>query len=191
MSTQSAPFLTPEEYLQMERKAEVRSEYLNGRMFAMAGATLKHNRIVRNLVRDLANQLRGRECEVFATDLRLLVKPPGLFTYPDVMVICGPPRLAGDQSDTVTNPTLIIEVLSNSSKDYDRGEKFRFYRAIPEFAEYVLVAQDEMRLEHHVKQPDGSWLFRESTQRGAIVELPSIECRLSLDDVYQGVIPEP
>jgi Uma2 family endonuclease len=187
MSTQPVTYLTPEQYLDIESKAEFRSEYINGEMFAMSGGTPNHARIVLNTARRLTEQLDGRPCEAFAGDLRLYTAKYKIFTYPDVLVTCGPPRLLDARRDTLTDATVIIEVLSPSTKNYDRGEKFRFYRSLPSFSEYLLLAQEEMRAEHHVRQPDASWLFREFTGPDDEIDLKSIGCRLQLQSLYERV----
>src|SRR5262245_12190039 len=130
MPTQLKTFLTPEKYLEIERRAEFKSEYYNGDMFGMSGASPRHAWIVPNIVAELRQQLKGRPCRVASNDLRLRVLPSGLYTYPDVMVVCGEPRFADDQKDTLLNPVVIVEVLSESTRDYDRGQKFQFYRGL-------------------------------------------------------------
>src|SRR5688500_12348087 len=137
MSLASQPNLTPQQFLQRERTASTKHEYFRGLVVAMAGASVIHNRLVRNILTTLDRQLRGRECEVFPSDLRVSC-PAGLMTYPDAQVICGPPEYYDDQDDTVTNPRLIVEVLSKSTERYDRGQKFGYYRTIPSLLEYVL-----------------------------------------------------
>jgi Uma2 family endonuclease len=187
MSTQPVTYLTIEQYLEIERKAEFRSEYIHGEMFAMAGGTPNHARIVLNTARRLAEQLDGHPCEAFGGDLRLYSAKYKIFTYPDVLVTCGPNQLLDARRDTLTDATVVVEVLSPATKDYDRGEKFRFYRSLPSFSEYLLLAQDEMRAEHHVRQPDGSWLFREFTGTTDEIDLKSIGCRLQLESLYERV----
>jgi Uma2 family endonuclease len=195
MPTQSVPFLTPEQYLEIERAAETRSEYLGGSMYSMAGSTLNHAPIVNNAGLFLNTQLRGRECTAFATDLRLFVRRHDLITYPDVFVACRPFQMLEGRRDTMVDATVIVEVLSVSTKNYDRGEKFLFYRALPSFREYLVLAQDEIRAEHHVRQSDGSWLMREYSASTDEIELKSIGCRLRLRDVYECVefeaLPQP
>lgn len=186
MSSQAVRSLTPEEYLEIERTAEYKSEYLDGQMYAMAGASINHSQIVANIGSQLWNQLHGR-CRVFTTDLRLRIRASGLFTYPDVMVICGPVEKAEGANDMVANPKLIVEVLSNSTKNYDRGEKFRHYRAIHGFSEYLLVSQDSVLVEQHVRQPDDSWVFREFTTPGVDIQLPSVGCILNTNAIYEHV----
>jgi Uma2 family endonuclease len=188
VSSQTISYLTPERYLEIERKADHRSEYIDGGMFAMAGASPNHSRIVTNSSAHLWNQLRGGPCEVFATDLRLFIKAVSVYTYPDIMVTCGPAEQVDRERDTVVNPRFIAEVLSDSTKNYDRGEKFRFYRTIPGFSEYLLLAQDSIRAEHHQRRPDGSWIFREFTSPDDQIELASIGCRLGLGALYERVV---
>lgn len=187
MSTQSVPFLTPEQYLEIERAAETRSEYLAGSMYAMAGSSFDHARIVTAATAALYMQLRGCPCDVFATDLRLFVRQQELITYPDIFVACQPFQVLDGRKDTMLDATVIIEVLSPSTKNYDRGEKFLFYRSLPSFREYLLLAQDKIAAEHHVRQPDGAWLMREYLSLSDEITLPSISCHLRLQDVYERV----
>lgn len=184
MATQPVPFLTPEQYLEIERAAEFRSEYLNGEMFAMSGASVRHNIIVNNVAASLREQIHGR-CRYFTTDLRLLVSETGLYTYPDLMVICDEIKLSGDRQDIVTNPRVIVEVLSKSAADYDRGRKFLHYRSIPALQDYVLVAQDSVHVEHYARQPDNSWLLREYTSPEDIVRLTSVDADIPLGAAYE------
>ncbi len=187
MSLQPKVSLTPEEYLAIERKAEYKSEYFNGEMFAMAGASERHVLIVTNIVAELREQLRRKPCRVYSTDLRVRVSPTGLYTYPDVVVVCGPPQFADADRDMVLNPTLIVEVLSESTKDYDRGDKFEQYRSLASFCEYVLVAQDRCHVEHFVRQSDNRWLLSETNNIEDTIQLSSIDCRLALTEEYDNV----
>jgi Uma2 family endonuclease len=187
MSTQPVAYLTPEQYLDIESKAEFRSEYINGEMFAMAGGTPNHAWIVVNTASRLTEQLRGRPCGARSSDLRLYSARHKMFTYPDIVVTCGPDQLLDGRNDTLTDATVIVEVLSPSTRNYDRGEKFRFYRSLPSFSEYLLLGQDEMRAEHHVRQSDQSWLFREFTSLADEIDLKSIGCRLQLQSLYERV----
>lgn len=187
MSTQGAPFLTPEQYLEIERAAETRSEYLAGSMYSMAGGSLSHAFITTATLALLHGQLRGRECVSFSTDLRLFVRQHDLITYPDIFIACRPFQLLDNRKDTVTDATVIVEVLSPSTMNYNRGEKFRFYRALPSFREYLLLAQDAVRAEHYVRQGDGAWLLREYSGITDEINLTSIDCRLSLASVYERV----
>jgi Uma2 family endonuclease len=184
MATQPRTFLTPEEYLEIERAAEFRSEYLNGEMFAMSGASFRHNKIVNNIAAGLRSQIRGR-CEYATTDLRLLVPATGLYTYPDLLVICGGIEFEGDREDIVKNPRLIVEVLSKSTANYDRGLKFVHYRSIPTLSDYLIVAQDSVSVEHHRRQSDNAWLLREYSSLEDVVRIASIEADISLAAVYE------
>lgn len=187
MSVQLKPFLSPQEYLAMERQAETKSEYYAGEVFALAGASRKHNTIVPNLAYLFVGQLKGRSCEIYNSDMRVKISATGLYTYPDLAIVCGKPRFDDDQEDTLLNPTVIVEVLSRSTEAYDRGEKFALYRALESMTDYLLIAQDIARLEHYARQPDGSWRFLESAGLDAIAVIESIQCQLSLADVYDKV----
>jgi Uma2 family endonuclease len=187
LSLQPKTHMTPEEYLAIERKAEYKSEYFNGEMFAMSGASERHVSIVANLMYLLVGQLRGRPCKAYASDMRVRVSPTGLYTYPDVVVVCGQAQFADDQKDTLLNPTLIVEVLSESTKDYDRGEKFEHYRSLASLNEYVLIAQDKYHVEHFVRQSDNRWLLSETNRLEDTIHLSSIDCDLALAEVYDKV----
>jgi Uma2 family endonuclease len=187
MSLQPKTYITPDEYLELESKAECKSEYFNGEIFAMGGASPRHVLIVTNLVSELRSQLKNQPCTVYSTDLRVSVSPTGLYTYPDVVVVCGDPQFSDSRSDTLINPILIIEVLSKSTKDYDRGEKFEQYRMIGTFKEYVLVAQDKQHVEHYIKQADNTWVLSETNRIEDSIELSSIGCGLKLSEIYDKV----
>jgi Uma2 family endonuclease len=187
MSTQAKPFLTPEQYLEIERKAEYKSEYFQGEMFAMGGASRTHNRLVAHLVRELDQQLRSSPCETYPSDMRVQVTATGLYTYPDVVVVCGEPQLADKHFDTLLNPTLIVEILSPSTESYGRGRKFDHYETIESLQHYLLVASDRVHAELFTRQPGGDWLRRSAKRLEDAVELPAIGCRLLLADVYEKV----
>lgn len=187
MSSQPKTYLTPEEYLAIERQAEYKSEYLAGEVFAMVGASREHNLITVNISTALAQQLKDRPCEVYSSDMRVGVSAADLYTYPDVVVACNEPKFDDDYFDTLLNPTLIVEVLSPSTASYDRTKKFGYYRKIESLAEYLLVAQDEYKVEQYVKQPDGRWLLSDISSLAGTVELDSIQCMLKLADVYAKV----
>jgi Uma2 family endonuclease len=184
-SSSPKPRLTPEEYLAIEREAEFKSELVDGEMFALAGASEPHGLITTNLVAALVPRLRPRGCRVYANDLRLRVSPTGLYTYPDVMVLCETPRFADDRRDTVENPVLIAEVLSPSREAWDRGAKFRHYRGLASLKEYLLVAQDRVSVEQFVRQLDGRWLLTAAIRRDDVLQLPSVGCELPLAEVYE------
>lgn len=184
MASQPKTFYTPDEYLTLERASQTKHEYYNGEIFAMSGATKEHVLIVTNLVVELGTQLKMGPCTVYSTDLRVRVAPDGLYTYPDVIVVCDEPRFSDEQDDTLLNPALIIEVLSESTKDYDRGGKFEQYRTIESFVEYLLIAQDRPHVEHHTRQPDGSWLLHETNSLEDTIQLKSVPCSLRMADIY-------
>lgn len=171
-------YVTPEEYLARERVAETKSEYVRGEVFLMVGASRKHNLICVNLVRELSRRLKGRPCEVYTADMRVRIPPADRYTYPAVSVVCGEPEFEDAHGDTLLNPTVIIEVLSDSTESIDRGRKAADDRAIASLAEYLLIAQDEYRVEQYVKQADGRWLLTDIRSLDGVVELPSIGCVL-------------
>jgi Uma2 family endonuclease len=185
VSTQPKRRITPEEYLEIERKAETKSEYFDGEMFSMAGATLEHNRIATNITIELGIQLRDRPCEIFALDLRTRVNPTGLYTYPDIAGVCGEALI--EDFDNLVNPILLIEVLSTSTESYDRGKKFAHYRSLTSLREYVLVSQYEYRIEKFMLNEAGVWIYTECADLSGSVELASISCQLSLSRVYDKV----
>lgn len=183
----AAARVSPEEYLERERAAETKSEYRNGEIVAMAGASVRHAVIISNLVIELGSRLRKRPCNVFSTDLRSAARAANLFAYPDVMVVCGPPELADERQDILLNPVIIVEVLSKSTANYDRSEKFASYRTIPSLKEYLTVAQDGIHIEQHVRQPDERWVLAEFTDPAATLRLESIGVELRVGDVYENI----
>ena len=190
MSVHSKPYLTAEDYLALERASETKSEYLDGEMVEMTGASRWHNLIVMNVGAELRQQLKHRPCEVYSNDQRVRVPATGLYTYPDVVVACGEPRFEDDSLETLLNTTLILEVLSPSTESYDRGKKFEHYRTIGSLAEYLLVSQDEILVEQFVRQSGaagGTWLFTATSGRDAVVHLPSLGCSLALAEIYDKV----
>lgn len=186
MSSQPKTFLTPEEYLEIERKAEFKSEYYNGEMFAMAAGNPRHGSIVVNLCRELSFQLKSKPCFVYS-DVRLRVLPSGLYTYPDVMVVCGEPQFDDDRKDTVLNPIVVLEVLSESTRDYDLGRKFQFYRGIRSVREYITIAQDKAHIEQWTRQDEHRSLLSEYEDLNQSIHLASIDCVLKLSEVYDKV----
>lgn len=187
MAVQPELEITPEEYLAAERQADFKSEYFAGEVFAMAGASYAHNLIVANVIAELRQQLKGQDCAVVPSDLRLWIESADHYLYPDVTVVCGEPEFTDEQVDTLVNPRLIVEVLSKSTKDFDRGEKFTLYRTLPSFAEYVLVAQDRHHVEHFARQADGRWLLTDVDRMADTVSLTSIEGQLALAEIYDKV----
>lgn len=177
---------TPAEYLALEEKAKCRSEYENGEIAAMAGGSINHVRITSNVSRFVGNKL-SENCESLPTDLKVYVAAINKFYYPDVTILCGEPEFFEKRNDTITNPVLIVEVLSGSTEAKDRGEKFFAYQTISSFREYVLISQDKAVVEHFVKQADGSWRYLAITGSEGVVNLESIDVELSLREIYQRV----
>ncbi|MBV9678316.1 MAG: Uma2 family endonuclease [Acidobacteriaceae bacterium] len=187
MATLPKPYLTAEEYLALERQAEFKSEYVNGEMFAMAGTSENHALLVTNLVAELRQALRRGPCRVYSSDMRVCVSPAGRYTYPDVVVACEKPKFLDGTQDTLLNPTLLIEVLSPSTADYDRGGKFQSYRTLASLEEYLTVAQDQIHMEQWHKQPDGRWILTEYTAASNCLRLESLSVELSIADIYEKV----
>lgn len=175
-----------EDYLAFERDSQEKHEFVDGEVYLMTGASRQHNLIVANVLAALHQQLRARPCEVYASDMRVRVQRYN-FVYPDVVVVCGEPRFGDEVADTLLNPTVVIEVLSPSTELYDRGRKFHNYRTLDSLQEYLLIAQDAYRIERFLRRADGQWLFTDVTALDAVLELPSIECKLAVADVYDKV----
>ena len=182
-----SPTYTLDEYRALEETAEFRSEYHDGEIISMIGGTIDHNRIVRNLVSILYTLFRQKPYEVFTSDLRLWIPKYRKGTYPDVMVIAGEPVFNDNRTDEILNPCLIVEVLSKSTEGYDRGDKFFYYRSIPEFQEYLLVNQSEYFIEHYLKTGDGQWLLQEYRGNQKEINLQSVGVSLLVNDIYEGV----
>jgi Uma2 family endonuclease len=181
---------TPEQYLALERQALEKHEYHDGSIFAMAGASRRHNLIATNLCREISSRLRDRPCEVYIGEMRVCVAPTGLYTYPDVVAVCGEPRLQDAEMDTLLNPTVIVEVLSPSTEAYDRGGKFAHYRRLESLREYVLVSQDRVRVERFTRQGEGEgagWLLDEFSRPEDVLRLASIACEVPLAGISEKV----
>lgn len=187
MPSQIEARLTPQEYLALEREAPSKSEYFNGEMFAMSGASRRHNLISLNIGAELRAQLRHRSCEVYTSDMRVKIRTTGLYTYPDVVVVCEEPAFEDTAGDTLLNPTVLVEVLSKSTADYDRGGKFEHYRTLSSLHEYLIVAQEQPHVVQYVRQSDTTWLLSEMRDLEAHLHLPSITCDLALSEVYAKV----
>ena len=185
-SLPTAP-LSEEQYLSLERKAETRSEFHDGQMFAMAGGSFNHSLLATRMSALLDRQVPPA-CRTFNSDLRINVASAGLYTYADCGVICGEPQFAGDQRDTILNPLLLVEVLSPSTEGYDRGKKFEFYRTLGSFREYLIVHQERLHVEHYSKQDDGSWLLREHAGPDASVAITRLDVRIPLADLYAAAM---
>ena len=178
--------LTPEEYLALERKSTIKSEYLSGQMYAMSGASRAHNLICLNIGGELRSLLKKRACVVYTYDMRLTVSAAGLYTYPDVLVVCEEPRFEDDNFDILLNPTALFEVLSPSTEVYDRGAKFGYYRQFDSMQEYTLVSQDFMRVEHYLRHNE-QWILTDLGNPDDVVHLTSIDCELPLREIYERV----
>jgi Uma2 family endonuclease len=183
-------FYTPDEYRQLEETAEFRNEYRDGEIVKMTGGTINHSQIIGNIYAFLKSALRGKKARPFMSDLRLWIPRYRRGTYPDVMVVEGELVCTEGRKDEILNPVLIVEVLSKSTKDFDKEDKFRFYRSIPEFREYVLVNQSEFLVEQYIKTESNEWLFREYEGDSAIVSFVAVEVQISMTDIYELVVFE-
>src|SRR5258708_2629284 len=170
--------------------SEMRREYIDGHMFAMSGASRRHSLIAVNLIREISTQLRGRNCEAHAIDMRVKVSHTGMYTYPDIVAVCGEARFEDAHIHTLVNPTVIVEVLSESTEAYDRGEKFAHYRRLETLREYVLVAQDKVRIEHFRREGD-EWILSEVSGSDATLHLGSIDCHIGVAAIYEKVNFDP
>jgi Uma2 family endonuclease len=188
MAAELKPKLTFDEYLEIESKAEFKSEFVNGWMYAMGGASPEHNQIVANLIIEIGAQLKNRPCIVYPSDLPLKVEKRGHGRYPDVTAVCGEPQFhKGKYLKALLNPTVLVDVLSTSTEDFDRDTKIEEYRGIPSLREYLLNAQDRCHAEHYVRQAANQWLLTEFNDPQDTIHLPSINCHLTLSDVYDKV----
>ena len=179
-------FLSPEEYLARERKALTKSEYRSGQVYALPGASRKHNIIAVHVSGELYIQLKERSCEIYTNDMRVKVSSTGTYTYPDVVVVCEEPQFEDSHFDTLLNPTVLIEVLSPSTAAYDRGEKFASYQKLDSLCEYVLISQDKVCVEHYLRQ-EQTWDLTEFHFLSDLFRLTSIGCELSLQAIYAKV----
>jgi Uma2 family endonuclease len=191
MSTGPQRRYTEAEYLAIERDVETKHEYYRGEMFAMSGASRQHNRITVNISALFHDQLKNRKCEHFINDMRVKVEASSLYTYPDVVITCHEPRFLDQNVDTLLNPQVIIEVLSDSTEKYDRGKKFEQYRTIPSLREYVLISQDRAHIDRFALNEQGQWVLNDASGLDAVIELVTIGCRLPLAEVYAKVEFDP
>ena len=187
MTARAQRLFTPDEYLSIERNSQFKSEYVAGKIYAMAGASYAHNLITGNVVGEFYTQLKGRPCSTVPSDMRVAVSSTGLYTYPDVTVVCGEPQFLDGRRDVLLNPTVIVEVLSPSTEDYDRGEKCANYRRLASLTDYLLVAQHRRSVDHYTRLGNNEWLLKESTSSDGDEILPSIGCTLRLADIYDKV----
>jgi Uma2 family endonuclease len=187
MTAQPKHQWTEEEYLAFERVSETRHEYLNGEIFEMVGGSEAHNLIVTNIVAAVRPQLRGKDCRIYSNDLRVKVSLSGLYTYPDIVLVCGEREFQDSGIDTLLNPAAIVEVLSRSTERYDRGDKFDYYSSLVSLRDYILVTQTRARIEHYLRQDDGNWLYTDYKLLNEVVNL-SIGCSISLEAAYEDVL---
>lgn len=178
--------ITPQEYLAFERQAEEKHEFVDGIIYAMSGASLRHNTIAWNISANLHFQFRGRNCQAMASDMRVKVNETD-YVYPDIVGLCGDVKLEDEQVDTLLNPTVIIEVLSKSTQNYDKNKKMALYQNLPTVQDYVLVAQDEYRVEHYQRKSQNQWLLTILTESAQILQLSSVNAEILFQDIYARV----
>jgi Uma2 family endonuclease len=191
MSTASQRKFTVAEYLAREEQSEIKHEFYQGEIFAMAGGSLRHARLAATLIRLLGNKLQGKPCQPLGSDMRVSVAKLDFYAYPDTSVLCGEPQFDPSDRNTITNPTIIVEVLSPSTERYDRTIKFAFFRKMASLKQYVLVSQEEARIEAFHKDSEGGWQFTDAVGLEATIQFPPIQCELALSEIYQGVELDP
>ncbi|MBF0117875.1 MAG: Uma2 family endonuclease [Desulfobacterales bacterium] len=180
--------ISEEEYLEMERVSEIKHEYHEGEIFAMAGASDSHNLITANVIREIGIQLKTKNCFAYVNDMKIRINKLKKYLYPDIMVVCGEKKFFDNQKkDALLDANLIVEVLSDSTEAYDRGDKFRYYRQLNSLKEYLLISQKEKRVEKYLKNETGFWMFSETNEDQPQIILESIDCKLNLEDIYQKV----
>lgn len=187
MATPVLNYITEQDYLEAERKAFEKHEYYKGEIFAMSGALLPHNEIFSNLFGGIALQLKGKSCKPYGSDLRIHIPLNTLYTYPDISIICGKVETTDDKFDTALNPTVIIEILSKSTRDYDKGSKFTLYRAINTLKEYILVDSTNISVEKFIRHADNSWQLTEFKLLTDVFSISTVDIDLVLSDIYEGV----
>ncbi|MBH8560969.1 Uma2 family endonuclease [Nostoc sp. CENA67] len=178
---------TPEEYLELEEQAEYKNEYRNGEILPMTGGTTNHNKIAGNFYKKFPLTIQGQDYEIYIGDVKLSIPQYRIYTYPDVMVVKGKPVYEGTGTTIITNPLLIVEVLSNSTKNYDKTDKFKYYRSISGFQEYIMIDQYSFTVEQFAKQAESQWLFKEYEGEHAILILDSLNFQISLREIYERV----
>lgn len=182
--------ITEEEFLEQERKAEYKSEFYKGEIFAMAGATKEHNKIVASVISEIGAHLKDKSCSFFPSDLRLHNFENGLYTYPDVTIVCGEEKYLDDKFDTLTNPTVIFEVLSPATENYDRGIKFKLYRSISSLQNYVVVSSTEYTAEVYTRNND-KWVLSTANDKEGALYISAIDYTMKLSDIYAQIIEFP
>ena len=180
-------YVSQEDYLETERRALEKHEYYQGEIFAMSGASGKHNRIFTNLFIDIGIKLKGKNCLPYGSDLRIHIPKNTLYTYPDISIICGEMELTGDKFDTATNPSVIIELLSDSTRNYDKGEKFTLYRDINSLQEYILIDTEKIHVEKHIRHADNSWQLTDYKSIENTFTISTIQQSFMLKDIYEGI----
>jgi Uma2 family endonuclease len=181
-------YVTPEQYLESERLALEKHECYLGEIFAMSGASFRHNQIFKNTYGTLYSKLKGKPCQPYGSELRIHIPGNSLYTYPDISIICGTPEMTDTVKDTVTNPSIIIEILSKSTYDYDKGQKFTLYRDIDSLKEYILIDSMSVRVEHYHRNEDSSWTLKDYRIIDDTLNIETIAADLQLSDVYADVI---
>jgi Uma2 family endonuclease len=187
LTTTETKYYTPEEYLALEETSEDKNEYRQGEIIPMVGATTNHNQIAGNFYRRFPLTINNQDYYTYMETVRLWLSDYSIYTYPDVMVIKGQPLYQGNSQSNVINPLIIVEVLSNSTQAYDRGDKFKFYRSLPTFQEYILIEQSSYSVERYYKQKDDQWLVDFLTGENAVLQLVSVDWQISFQDLYQRV----
>ena len=180
-------FISPEEYLAMERASETRSQYIDGEIFDMAGASRNHNRISSNLVRAIGNRLLDSHCHVYSSDMKVKIDRTK-YTYPDIVISCEKEKFEDEEEDVLLNPVIIMEILSDSTEAYDRGKKFAFYQRIPSLREYLLISQHSFRVEKYLRQDSRIWRYSAFQETDGIVVLNALECELPMSEIYRKII---
>ncbi|MGQ9804549.1 MAG: Uma2 family endonuclease [Chlorobiales bacterium] len=187
MGAQRKPYATVEQYLAIERVALEKSEYYNGEMFLMACASERHNTIVSNINYELSRHFRKRGCRVYGSDMRIYTKTTGLFSYADAVVVCGKPEFYDQEQDILTNPALIVEVLSPATEQYDRGKKFELYKGLSSFEDYLLIAQSKASVVHGWKSEMGEWQVSEVVGVESVLEVKRYDLQIPLAEIYLNV----
>jgi Uma2 family endonuclease len=180
-------YISPEEYLELEQAATEKHEYYQGEIFLMSGASKKHNEIYSNMFTDIGHKLKGKGCKPYGSDFRVHIPKNTLYTYPDIIIICGKPELTDDKFDNVVNPSVIIELLSKSTRTYDKGEKFTLYRDIDSLKEYILVDTEKIYVEKHIRNKDNSWQLTDYRLPENSFTIDAVQISLLLKDIYEGV----
>jgi len=180
-------YISPEEYLEQERAGTEKHEYYEGEIYAMSGASLKHNKVFSNLFTDIGYRLKGKGCVPYGSDLRIHVPKNTLYTYPDISIICGEPKLTDDKFDTATNPSVIIEILSQSTRNYDSIEKFSLYREIETLQEYILVDSQKIHIEKYIRNADNTWQLTDHNSMKENLVISVVNISISIEDIYLGL----